>query len=337
MRSGILAGGNWIIDHVKLLDAWPAQDALATILRESSSNGGAPYNVLKDLARLEAPFALSGVGLIGDDANGQQILDDCRAHGIDTAQLFATTAAATSYSDVMTDQRTGRRTFFHQRGANALLAPTHFNFERTTAKIFHLGYLLLLDQLDAIQTDGLTGAAIVLRAARAAGLRTALDCVSGGADDSERFRAVAAPALPHVDYFFANDFEATRLTGISLVDDAARDPALWRTAAHRLLDAGVNEWVFLHSPHGVFAASSYEDRWQPSIRVPAERIKGAAGAGDALAAGILLGLHEEWPVAQCLELGVSAAAASLFDPTCSASVGSVAACRQLAGELGFHA
>src|SRR5204863_8585459 len=36
----------------------------------------------------------------------------------------------------------------------------------------------------------------------------------------------------------------------------------------------------------VFAASAREDVWQPSVRVPAGQIKGAAGAGDALAAGI---------------------------------------------------
>ncbi len=30
-RSGVLAAGNWIIDHVKVIDTWPAQDALATI------------------------------------------------------------------------------------------------------------------------------------------------------------------------------------------------------------------------------------------------------------------------------------------------------------------
>jgi hypothetical protein len=32
MRSGILAGGNWIVDHLKIIDAWPTQDALASIL-----------------------------------------------------------------------------------------------------------------------------------------------------------------------------------------------------------------------------------------------------------------------------------------------------------------
>lgn len=333
MRSGILAGGNWLIDHVKILDTWPAQDSLANILRESASNGGAPYNILKDLARLRAPFPLSGVGLIGDDADGHRILEDCRAHGIDITQLQTTPEAATSYSDVMTDQRSGRRTFFYQRGTNALLAPEHFDFGRTTAKLFHLGYLLLLDRLDAFESDGLTGAAKVLQAARAAGLRTSLDCVS---DNSNRFKAVAAPALPHVDYFFANDFEATQLTGISLLDDAARDPAALKAAAQRLLEAGVKTWVFIHSPHGVWAANAHESLWQPAVRIPPTDVKGAAGAGDALAAGILYGLHEAWPIAECLHLGVCGAAASLYDASCSGSVRPMAECLQIGVQFGYH-
>ena len=332
-RSGILAGGNWIIDHVKILNTWPAQDALATILSESAGNGGSPYNVLKDLSRLGARFPLSGVGLIGDDADGRLILADCRAERIDTAQLQRTTAAPTSYSDVMTDQSTGRRTFFHQRGTNALLGPEHFDFSRTQAKIFHLGYLLLLDRLDAFDAEGITGAAAVLRAARATGMRTSLDCVS---DSSDRFRAVATPALPHVDYFFANDFEAGRLTGIDVNDCDGRDLTSLRRAGKLLLETGVHRWVFIHSPHGIFAASRSEEMWQPSLRVPQVRIKGAAGAGDALAAGILYGLHEEWPLPDCLRLGVSAAAASLFDATCSASVKSADECLKLAGEFGFN-
>ena len=332
-RSGVLAGGNWLIDHVKILDVWPEQDCLANILSHTTSNGGAPYNVLKDLARLGAPFPLSAAGLIGDDENGRKIVEDCRAHGIDTMQLHTTQQAATSYSDVMTDRRTGRRTFFHQRGANALLAPEHFDFGRTTARHFHLGYLLLLDRLDAFDADGLTGAAKVLRAARAAGLRTSLDCVS---DPSDRFRAVAAPALPHVDYFFANDFEAERLTGVTLAGDTSRNPEALGRAARGLLAQGVREWALVHSAHGVFAASAHEGVWQPAVCVPAGQIRGAAGAGDALAAGILLGVHEGWPMVKCLRLGVSAAASSLFDASCSASVQSAAECLRLAAELGFR-
>lgn len=322
------------MDHLKIVDAWPAQDGLATILSETSGNGGSPYNILKDLACLGARFSLEGVGLVGDDPTGESILADCRAHRVDTAQMHRTKAAATSYTDVMTVQASGRRTFFHQRGANALLGPEHFDFSRTSARIFHLGYLLLLDRLDELSADGQTGAANVLARARAAGLRTSLDCVS---DHRDRFRTVAAPALPHVDYLFANDYEAEKLTGIPLRDGEEINPAAMRAAAAALLAAGVHSWVFIHFTEGAMGASRQATFWQPSLRVPPHHIKGAAGAGDAFAAGVLYGLHDDWAVSDSLRLGVSAAAASLYDPRCSASMRLVQECSQLAASLGFVA
>ena len=99
-RSGILAGGNWIVDRPKLIDVYPVQDTLANILQETSSNGGAAYNVLIDLARLQAPFPLEAVGLVGDDEAGEFIRADCRAHGIDTRQLHTCKEAPTSSADV---------------------------------------------------------------------------------------------------------------------------------------------------------------------------------------------------------------------------------------------
>jgi hypothetical protein len=62
-----LAGGNWIADRPKVIDVYPPQDTMANILLETSSNGGIPYNLLVDLARLQAPFPLQAVGLIGED------------------------------------------------------------------------------------------------------------------------------------------------------------------------------------------------------------------------------------------------------------------------------
>jgi sugar/nucleoside kinase (ribokinase family) len=332
-RNGILAGGNWIVDHVKVIDAWPPQDALANILSQSWGNGGSPYNILKDIALLGGAFPLEAVGLVGDDADGRAIVADCAAHRIDASRLRVSRDAATSYTDVMTVQGTGRRTFFHQRGANALLGPEHFDFTRSQAKIFHLGYLLLLDRLDAPGAAGGTGASTLLRAARAAGFTTSADCVS---DQGGRFVAVVAPSLPHLDYFFANDFEAGRLTGAALEGDAACDPAAMTGAAKKLIAAGVKSWAFVHSPAGVAAASPAEVVWQPSVRVPPGDIRGAAGAGDALAAGILFGLHENWPMAESLRLGVCAAAANLYDTTCSGSVRSAADCRALGEKFGYR-
>jgi len=92
-RRGILAGGHWIIDHVKMIDAWPPQDALASIASQRVANGGCAYNLLKDLSLMGAWFPLEGVGLIGRDRDGEAILVDCDALGIDRSSIRQTDAA----------------------------------------------------------------------------------------------------------------------------------------------------------------------------------------------------------------------------------------------------
>src|SRR6516225_8500506 len=96
-REGLLAGGNWIIDQVKLIDTYPQPEQLANIREQAQGTGGAPYNVLIDLAKLGAPFPLYAAGLVGKDSLGESILDDCKAHSIDTRHLRATPQAPTSY------------------------------------------------------------------------------------------------------------------------------------------------------------------------------------------------------------------------------------------------
>ena len=95
-RSGLLAGGNWIIDQVKMVDVYPQREQLANIRSQSQGTGGAPYNVLVDLAKLGAPFPLAAAGLVGKDLLGEEILADCAKRKIDTKFLKQTAEAATS-------------------------------------------------------------------------------------------------------------------------------------------------------------------------------------------------------------------------------------------------
>lgn len=327
-RKGLLAGGNWIIDQVKLVDVFPQREQLANIRSQSEGTGGAAYNVLVDLAMLEAPFPLFGAGLVGKDALGERILADCKKRGIDSRHLKTTASAPTSYTDVMTEVADGRRTFFHMRGANALWKGDDLDFGRTKARIFHLGYLLLLDELDKPDKTHGTRAAALLAAAQAAGLRTSVDVVS---EDSNRFTQIVAPALKHVDYCILNEIEASKTTGFKIRQpDGKLDTVSLRHAAGALLQMGVKELVIVHFPEGAFARTRKgDDYWQSSLTLPAKYIAGTAGAGDAFCAGALLGLHEGWDLKPCLEAGVSAAAASLAHPTCTTGMKPLKACLEL--------
>jgi len=334
-RTGILAGGNWIIDQVKMIDVWPQPEALANIASQSRGTGGAPYNVLLDLAKMGAGFPLAGAGFVGRDALGDAILADCRAHGIDTRWLKRNAAAATSYTDVMTERKGGRRTFFHCRGVNALWDGRDLNFAKTKARVFHLGYLLLLDALDSPHAVHGTQAAALLAAAQQAGLKTSLDVVS---EDSDRFPRIVKPALRHTDYCIVNEFEAGRTTGVRVRDgDGRLDREALRTAAGALMNLGVGELVVIHFPEGAYAiAADGRETWQASLALPESYIAGSAGAGDAFCAGMLYGLHEGWNTARCLLGGVCAAAASLAHPTCTAGMKPLKTCLALAKKYGFR-
>jgi len=315
MRKGILIGGNWIIDQVKMIDVFPEEEKLVNISTESSSNGGSAYNIVMALIKLKADFPLHALGLVGDDARGEEIISACAALGVDTAQIRKAPGAFTSYTDVMTVQGTGKRTFFHQRGANALLDMEHFDFSSAKEKIFHLGYLLLLDRLDQLEKDGMTRAAKVFKQAKENGYLTSADIVS---ERSERFREIIPPSLPYIDYLFVNEFEAGMITGVRTTEDGKVDRSGCLEAASRILEMGVKKWVFLHFPEGAVALSKDGHQlFQPSIQLPAEKIGGAVGAGDAFAAGVLMGIHENWEMERCLILGVCAAASSLFERTSS--------------------
>ena len=334
-RSGLLAGGNWIIDLVKMIDGYPQPEQLANIRSQSQGTGGAAYNVLIDLAHTGAPFPLFAAGLVGKDALGEHILATCRQHKIDVQHLRTTPKAPTSYTDVMTEQGHGRRTFFHARGANALWDGEDVDFKKLDVRIFHLGYLLLLDALDQPDPRFGTRAARLLARAQAAGVKTCADVVS---EDSDRFARIVNPALKHVDYCILNEIEAGKTTGFKIRQPGGQlDTVALRHAAGALLQQGVRELVVVHFPEGAFARTRKgDDFWQSSLKLPPKHIAGTAGAGDAFCAGVLWGLHEGWELAQSLKAAVCLAAACLSDPTATGGIQPLDVCLALGKKHGFR-
>ena len=328
-RCGILCAGNWIIDHVKLISSWPQEETLADIVGEETGTGGSPYNVLVDLARFGFDIPLFGLGLVGDDADGRRILDDCDRWGIDRQFLSTAPGASTAYTDVMSVVDTGRRTFFHNRGANALLAPGDFPVDKLPCRLANLGYLLLLDSLDAPDDEFGTCAARVLASLRSVGIATSIDVVT---EDSDRFSRVVTPSLPHADYCIINEIEAGRTVGRELRPDGQLDKDALADAARDLLDLGVHCLVVIHAPEGAFGLPrGGTGLWQPSFVVPADEIKGAVGAGDAFMAGMLVGVHEGWDLERSLRFANAAAVTCLSHPTTTGGVGSAAEIEAVAG------
>lgn len=330
-RKGILAAGHWIVDQVKRIDRWPEPATLARIEHQQTANGGFAFNLLSDLAALDPACPLFAAGLVGNDANGQFIRERCRQLEIDNGMLQTISDAPTSFTDVMTEKNSGRRTFFYCPGANEQLSENHLRPLVTPAKIFCLGYLGFLPALDAIDGAGLNGSARLFRDARTAGMLTAADLVSA---PNPRLRSQIMPCLPHLDFLFLNEWEAGRLLGL-------QPPALFTPHAaefaKKVRALGVNGVVVLHFAEGVIAATSDgEFLAHGALKIPPHEIRGTVGAGDALAAGVLLARHHEMSWPEALRLGVCAAAACLKSPAASDGVLPWQKCLDLGRQYGFN-
>jgi sugar/nucleoside kinase (ribokinase family) len=334
-RYGILAAGDWIVERASLIESYPPRGHWADIQRQGCVAAGSSFNVLANLARWKAPFPLAGAGLLGRDAAGRLILDECKRLKIDTRLLGSTALAPTASTEAMIEEAAGVRTSFHHRGANALWDGAGLNFTRSKARIFHLGSLLRLEALDAAHAQFGAKAAALLHAAQQAGLKTSVAAVNESGDSVARS---ILPALKFADYCLLDEIEAGRAAGFKIREANGRiNPVSLRHAAGALLQAGVRELVILHFPEGGFMRQRKGgDVWQSSLNLPSKRITGAGGAGDAFAAAALLGLHEGWDLPRCLLTAVCAAGAAQMEPLGSGGVKSLPAALHLSRKFGHH-
>ena len=298
------------MDVVKCIDRWPEQGHLVNILEQSRCCGGAVCNSGIFLKTLDPSIEVCACGKIGMDDHGQWLASFLSDHGLDISRLSRTDAVPTSFTDVMTVSDTGARTFFHARGANALFSEADIDASSLDCRLFHLGYLLLLDALDSPDPDYGTAAARLLHNVQSLGVETSIDIVS---EKSDRFASIVRPALKYCDHLVVNEFEGEQASGIPCHDaDGNVTAATLRHIAEKLFSLGVRKSVTLHSPRmgltleadGSFAALG-------SLELPSGWIKGAVGAGDAFCAGRLYSITNGLSTEEGLALASAMAAANL--------------------------
>lgn len=334
-RHGITAGGTWIVDYTKTVQGYATEGACTKILDEKVSNGGAPYNLLVDLARLEAPFSLRAVGRIGQDLDGASIVKDCRALDIDTSRLKVIPEISTSFSDVMASAHTGVRTSFNHPGANATLCAEDFDLKNDPSKILYLGSLFFLDALDAAHSKFGTGAAALLAAARRAGLFTAVDVERASHVSTSEFVKGAESALRQTDFIILNIEIAELLSGMILRQSTGVDLAATEQAARYLARLGEARAAVVRFPSGALAVNnSGHVVVEGSLQIPRNRIVNASGAGHAFAAGFLYAQHESRSLSDSLLAAHAAGAACLMDSTASGGLRSMEDCLSLVGKFG---
>ena len=333
-RSGVICAGAWCVDHNTLIDHWPAEETVATVI-SSKPQGGCPgHNMATALRRLGAAFPIEAIGLIGDDADGRQLLEICDEHRIDRRQLEVRAGVSTASTRVMIAKPTGKRTFFYDPGAHAVQTPDGFDFATTRARMVHLGLPGLHDILDAPWQGDPSGWVTILKAAKARGLQTNVELVS---IEPGRICAHATPMLPYLDTFIVNDLEAGAVAGTDTVRDGVTDIAACRLAAARILERSALWLVAIHFPGGAIVQTrDGHSLDHPSVDVPNNVVVSTNGAGDSFAAGLLFGIHESWPLERAVKLAHASAAASLRSVETTGSVVHWQECLALADNWGWR-
>ena len=309
MRKGICCAGNMIVDITYPTEGWPNQGELVHIHDGiARTTGGAVYNVAVDLAKLDPELPVFAMGRIGADAEGDLILKTMVANGIDTSCIIQEGISA--FTLVMSDMRSKQRTFFTYLGANGLFSEADIDWDKVTANIFHIGYILLLNALDQPDAEYGSKMARLLHAAQAHGLKTSIDVVS---EASDRFARLVPPAMKYTDYCIINEYEAEMTTGVKLRGEAGElIEANLPAALQAMKDMGVSTWAVIHCPEGGFGLDE-QGRFvrMGSLVLPEGYIKGSVGAGDAFCAGVLYGAEKGWTLERAIDLGIASAAASL--------------------------
>ena len=311
--NSIVFAGNILNDVVKVIPAWPEKGRLVQITSLTRAVGGSVCNTGVDLKTLDPSLRVAALGKVGDDDAGAFVTGFLAEKGLDVSRVARVPGVPTTFTDVMTVSGTGERTFFNMHGADSALVPDDVDVAALNCDIFHLGYILLLDGLDAPDAEYGTQAARLLARVEAAGIKTSLDLVS---EQSDRFTRIVRPALRHCDYVIVNELEAAAATGLPATDATGRvTAASLRALAEAVLACGVREQVVVHSPEvsvsvdraGTFAAV-------PSLDLPEGWIAGSVGAGDAFCAGMLYSIMKGLPAEEGLRLASCAAACNLAAP-----------------------
>lgn len=309
-NKGITFAGSLIVDVVTTIDRYPNCGMMANILSTKKSVGGCVPNTGIDLAVLDRTLPVSALGRIGDDENGRFLISKLQFKGVNVSGVKVSTNEQTSFCNVMS-LPTGERTFFSYRGANACFSPEDIDVSSLTCKIFHIGYILLLDKFDVPDERYGTVMAKTLCAIQKRGIKTSIDMVS---DSNISNYAIIRPALAYSDYVIINEIECCGIWELEArkADGSIHEENL-RLAMQKMMDAGVGEKVVVHSKEAGYCLNKNDEFFKVgSLKIPGSMIKGSVGAGDAFCAGCLYALYHDYSEEEMLRFASMTAGISLF-------------------------
>lgn len=310
--QGIAIAGNILVDLVNIIDRYPQKNMLANILKTTPAVGGCVPNTIIDIARIDPEMFLAAIGKVGADENGRYVISRLKKYGIDVSGIKVDESVVTAVDHVMSEQTTGERTFFYTSGANSSFDIDDIDIDSLDCRIFHIGYVRLLEQLDKKDAEYGTRMARLLAKVQAKGIKTSVDVIS---KEGESIAEEIMPVLKYCDYAILNEIESCAVTGLSPRNsDGTVNVENIRTTMQKFVEYGVKKKVIVHCCEAGFSLDAEDNfRAVPSLELPDGYIKGSVGAGDAYAAACLYGIYKDYDDVHLLEFAAAAAACNLSE------------------------
>jgi len=250
----------------------------------STAAGGKGANQAVAAQRLGA--AVSLVATLGQDAFGDQALQQYEAEGIDVRYISRHASAATGLAFILVDDK-GENSIVVAAGANAQTTPAWVN--HSAAAIRTAGALVLQLEIPlaavgrAVEIAAENDVPVILNPAPAAALPDSL--------------------LAKVDTLTPNEWEAQALTGLAVKDDASA-----HRAAQKLLAKGVRTVIITLGSRGAWLETHNQAERVPAFFVQAQD---TTAAGDVFTAALAVALTEKQALHQAVRFAGAAAAISV--------------------------
>ncbi|WP_421656210.1 ribokinase [Leptothermofonsia sp. ETS-13] len=244
--------------------------------------GGKGANQAVALSKLGIPTQM--VGRVGDDAFGQELLEELRVAGVQIDSVLVDEEAHSGVA-IITVADGGKNQIVGVLGANGRM-----NSEDVDRLVE------ILPEADALLLQLEVPIAVVRAAARVAheaGVRVILD-------PAPVPTTPITDLYPLVDILVPNEVEASQLAGLPV-----NSPETAAIAAQHLRQQGANTVIIKLGAQGVFCATADEIFFTPAFSVDAVD---TVAAGDAFAGGLVAALVEGLPLRQAVVWGAAAGA-----------------------------
>ena len=251
------------------------------------SVGGVGRNIAESLARLGVRTTL--LSAVGDDEWGQRILECTAAGGVDVSQVLINAGHHSAAYLAILDEAGEKSISIDDMDIMELVTPKYIYAHRRWIK-----------EADMVVMDANLSPKAVRSLISIAKKHDVPVC----ADPTSAI--LAQRLIEHLPGLYMITPDASEAKALCEARLTGRSEAI--RAAKRLIAMGVDIAIITLAEKGLCYATSDVGGYIPAIR---SEIVDRTGAGDALTAGVVFGLLNDFPIDEAVRLGVSAATLTL--------------------------